>query len=95
MTKRPATRAEARELVEDAQAGGPSSTTFVVEELQAASSEFLPLNVRRVLYVVAIAGLAVAPFFQTSAADLALSIQSASSLLGSVALGAALANPTR
>lgn len=91
----PRTRAEARQVVESAQAGGPSSTEFVVGELQSASSEFLPLNVRRVMYVLAIAGLAVAPFFQTAAPDLALSIQSASSLLGSVALGAALANPTR
>lgn len=58
-------------------------------------NDFLPLGVRRVLYVVALAGAAVAPVIAVTQPEYAGAIVTGSSVLSAAALGTALANPSR
>lgn len=85
----PTTRADARRATDT------ESTVELVAELSSAAPDFLPLGVRRALYLVAIAALAAGPVVAIAWPELATAITTAGSLLGSVALGTALANPTR
>ena len=81
----PQTRAEARDTE-------PVSFT---DELTSASADFLPLNVRRILYVIALVGAVVAPGVAIVAPEWSAAIMTASSTLAAAALGTALANPSR
>lgn len=87
----PTTRAEAREQ-EYATLEMPPVFTDV---LVADSSQFLPLPVRRVLYVLALAGFVTAPVLAVTAPEYAAAIVTGAGVLGTAALGTALANPSR
>lgn len=65
----------------------------LVAELAESSPAFLPLTVRRVVYVVGLAGVVVAPVLALSSPELAGAIFTASSSLSAIGLGTALANP--
>jgi hypothetical protein len=58
-------------------------------------AEFLPLAARRVLYVIALVGMAAAPVVAISQPDYAGAILTAAGVLNVAALGTALANPSR
>lgn len=58
-------------------------------------NEFLPLPVRRVLYVTAIIADVAAPFIAVTQPEYAAAAVSASGALSVAALGTALANPSR
>ena len=64
-------------------------------EIAAGAPELLSLPIRRVLYLVGLAALVVAPVVTVHAADYGNAIAAAGNLLGAVALGTALAHPTR
>lgn len=91
----PTTRAEARQLVDEVQAGEPSSTGFVVAELQSSPADFLPLGIRRGLYLLGLAALVIAPSVAVQFPEYGDAITTAGNLLGAAGLGTALANPTR
>lgn len=59
------------------------------------TTEFLPLNVRRGLYLVALAAAVAAPFIAVTAPEYAAAAVTGSSLLSGAAIGTALANPKR
>jgi hypothetical protein len=84
----PTTRAEARELEELEPVSFEGDLVF-------ESSQFLPLPVRRVLYVLALAGFVTAPVLAVTSPDYAAAIVTGAGVLGSAALGTALANPSR
>lgn len=79
----PTTRAELR----DAQP--------ITAELGASRADFLPLNVRRGLYLAGLAALVIAPLLAPNWPEYADAITTSGNLLGAVGLGTALANPTR
>lgn len=56
---------------------------------------FLPLAVRRVLYVLGLAGAVAAPVLAITAPEYAAAIVTGASVLNAAALGTALANPAR
>jgi len=60
-----------------------------------APEPFLNLATRRVLYIVGLAALVVAPTVGVNFPEYAQAIETAGNLLGAAALGTALANPTR
>ncbi|MEF3405780.1 hypothetical protein [Agromyces sp. CCNWLW203] len=64
-------------------------------ELEADSASFLPLAARRVLYVLGLAGVVVAPVLAISQPEYATAIVTSSGILTAAALGTALANPSR
>lgn len=72
-----------------------STYTGTIELAGATSPEFLPLAVRRVLYIVGLAALVVAPTVGVEFPEYAQAITTAGNLLGAAALGTALANPPR
>ncbi|MCC2034110.1 hypothetical protein [Microbacterium allomyrinae] len=87
MPETPLTRAEARELEEDG---------FTVLESEIVTEPaFLPLVVRRSLYLLGIAGLVAGPLIGVQLPEYGDAIATGGALLGSIALGTALANPTR
>ncbi|KRC60926.1 hypothetical protein ASE14_08170 [Agromyces sp. Root81] len=57
--------------------------------------ELLPLNVRRVLYLLGIAALVAGPVVAVQMPEYGTAIISAGNMLGAVGLGTALANPRR
>nr|WP_278101888.1 hypothetical protein [Microbacterium proteolyticum] len=57
--------------------------------------EFLPLPVRRVLYVLGLAAAVTAPVLAVSAPEYAAAIVTGAGILNAAALGTALANPSR
>lgn len=59
------------------------------------ADQFLGLATRRVLYVAGLAALVVAPVLGVTLPEYATALTTAGNLLGSVAIGTALANPTR
>ncbi len=79
----PETREEAREL------------GILADVIYAEPGEFMPLPVRRVLYLVGLAALIVAPSIAVEFPAYGQAIETAGNLLGAAALGTALANPTR
>lgn len=66
-----------------------------VELVADPEPEFLPLNVRRVLYVIALGALVAAPSIAVELPAYGSAIESAGNLLAIAAVGTALANPTR
>lgn len=64
-------------------------------ELVYEPNQFLPLGVRRVLYVVSLAGTAIAPVLAVTNPEYAAAIVAGSGVLNAAALGTALANPSR
>lgn len=80
----PQTRAEAREPVE-----------FVEAELVAEPDGFMPLGIRRGLYILGLAGAAIAPVLAVTHPEYAAGIVAGSGVLTAAALGTALANPSR
>lgn len=88
----PTTRAERAALLDEYQTLEPvefGEVEFIDRP------EFLPLAVRRVLYVLALAGNVAAPVLAISAPEYAAAIVTGSAVLGAAALGTALANPSR
>ncbi len=57
--------------------------------------EFLPLAVRRVLYVLSLAGSVAAPVLAVTSPEYAAAIVTGAGILNAAALGTALANPSR
>ncbi|RZU66741.1 hypothetical protein EV379_3107 [Microterricola gilva] len=57
-------------------------------------TQFLPLSVRRGLYLVALAAAVAAPFVAIAAPEYAPPVVTASSILAAAAVGTALANPS-
>jgi hypothetical protein len=96
----PQTRQEAAVRAESAEsepqpAELPTVLYGTAELLEAPSEDFLPLNVRRVLYLAGLAALVVAPLISVQAGEYGEAIATAGNLLGAVGLGTALANPSR
>lgn len=58
-------------------------------------NEFLPLPVRRVLYIGALVGAVAAPVIAVTSPDYAAAIITGSSVLSAAALSTALANPSK
>ena len=73
----------------------PLSYQLAEAEFVSSGDQFLPLTGRRVLYVLGLAGLAIAPVLAVTNPDYAVAVTSSATLLGTAALGTALANPTR
>ena len=67
----------------------------MTEPRHEAAPEFLPLAARRVLYVIALLGMAAAPVVAVSNPEYAGAILTAAGALNVAALGTALANPSR
>lgn len=79
----PQTRAEAREPLE------------ATVELVAEPDGFMPLGIRRALYILGLAGAAIAPVLAVTHPEYAAGIVAGSGVLTAAALGTALANPSR
>lgn len=99
---KPATRAEAAAAVEQLHTAEQTVAAYtgehVTTELLSADpgpEPFLSLGTRRVLYIVGLAALVVAPTVGVNFPEYAQAIETAGNLLGAAALGTALANPTR
>lgn len=84
----PTTRAAARE------ADALEPIEYGTAEL-VSDGGFLPLPVRRVLYVLSLAGSVAAPVLAVSSPEYAAAIVTAAGVLSAAALGTALANPSR
>lgn len=69
--------------------------TYVEAVLVGDSDDFLTLRTRRVLYLLGLAALVVAPILTPTLPEYAAAITTSGNLLGAVGLGTALANPTR
>lgn len=83
---------------ESSEASAPPTSLSVAEgtvEFVKAGPEFLPLTGRRVLYVLSLVGLVAAPVLAVTNPDYAVAITTGAGILGSAALGTALANPSR
>lgn len=94
----PQTRQEAAARAESAENAQPDELPtfqFATAEIVTEREDFLPLNVRRVLYLAGLAALVVAPLISVQAGDYGDAIATAGNLLGAVGLGTALANPSR
>ncbi len=73
----------------------PELSDQIVTLEETSDPAFLPLGVRRVLYIIGLAALVVAPTIGVNAPEYAQAITTAGNLLGVAALGTALANPSR
>lgn len=62
---------------------------------EAGEPHFLPLPVRRVLYVLALVGAVGAPILAVSNPEYAAAVVTGAGILNAAALGTALANPSR
>lgn len=72
-----------------------SDTTPDITPKHAAPAELLPLNVRRGLYLLSIAALVAGPLLAVTQPEYGTAIVGAGNMLGAIALGTALANPSR
>jgi hypothetical protein len=71
------------------------SPTYQTSLLEVDRPEFLPLGIRRTLYLVGLAALVAAPFAAVQFPDYGSAFTTVGNLLGAVGLGTALANPSR
>lgn len=98
-SQKPATRAEAAAAVETLHAAEATIGAYTLPTTEVTLTDgpepFLSLGIRRVLYIVGLAALVVAPTVGVNFPDYAEAITTAGNLLGAAALGTALANPTR
>ena len=89
----PQTRAEARAAAETSDDSVVSEGEHYGEAHEP--ERFLPLGVRRVLYVIALAAFAAGPVLAVTHPEYGTAIITSGNVLGTAAIGTALANPTR
>lgn len=95
---KPQTRAEARELTyPGADSDGLYRTLEPIElgEVVVDDPAFLPLGIRRVLYLIAIAALFAGPLIAVQLPEYGNAIVTGGNTLAAIAIGTALANPKR
>lgn len=73
---------------------GPVAVAELVAVADDVAPEFLPLGVRRVLYILGLVALVAAPVIGVEFPDYETAITTGGNLLGAAAIGTALANPT-
>ncbi len=93
--QKPQTREEYQASLDGSFGNGDQGPFAQATYLEAEKDEFLPLAWRRVLYILGLAALVVAPTIAVEFAAYGAAITTAGNLLGAAALGTALANPSR